>query len=196
MNWNKVNRKIHNWGAIICSIPVLIVLITGLILLFKKDAAWIQPPSQKGTKGQPTLSFERILAVAQTVPEAVISDWESINRLDVRPSKGIIKIRAKNDWEIQIDHQSGDVLQVAYRRSDWIESIHDGSFFHDLAKYWVFLPSSLVLLILWITGMYLFLIPFIKISKRRKKENAAARRVLSNGIKGSRNLGSDQLLQN
>lgn len=169
MNWNKFNRKVHNWGAIICSVPVLIVLITGIILLFKKDVAWVQPPSQKGNKGIPELSFEKVLEVAKTVPEAEIDTWDNINRLDVRPSKGIIKIRAQNDWEIQIDQKSGEVLQVAYRRSDFIESLHDGSWFHDLAKYSVFLPSSIVLLVLWITGMYLFIIPYIKKSKRKKK---------------------------
>jgi len=55
---------------------------------------------------------------------------------------------AKNNWEIQIDTQSGTILQQAYRRSDIIESIHDGSWFHDKVKLWIFLPTGIVLLIL------------------------------------------------
>jgi hypothetical protein len=40
------------------------------------------------------------------------------------PRKEIAKVRAKIIWEIQIDHQSGEVLHVAYRRSDIIEYMH------------------------------------------------------------------------
>ncbi len=60
------------------------------------------------------------------------------------------------------------MLQVAYRRSDLIESIHDGSFFHDRAKLWVFLPAGLILIGLWVTGVYLWLLPHLV--KRRRKE--------------------------
>ena len=48
---------------------------------------------------------------------------------------------------------------MAYRRSDLIESLHDGSWFHDRAKLWVFLPTAAVVLMLWGTGIYLFFLP-------------------------------------
>ena len=79
----------------------------------------------------------------------------------------IIKIRAKNDWEIQLDHQTGEVLQASYRRSDIIESIHDGSFFHGRAKHFLFFPSATMLLLLCITGVYMFIVPFAARRKRR-----------------------------
>ena len=41
---------------------------------------------------------------------------QDIDRLDVRPGKGMLKVRCKNSWEVQIDANSGKVLQVAYRR--------------------------------------------------------------------------------
>jgi hypothetical protein len=72
-----------------------------------------------------------------------------------------VKVYAKNHWEIQLDHRSGNVLQVAYRRSDIIETLHDGSFFHERAKLWIFLPSAIVLLVLWMTGIHLFAKPLL-----------------------------------
>ena len=39
-------------------------------------------------------------------------------------------------------------------------TIHDGSFFHDEAKLWVFFPSAMVLGVLWVTGSCLFLLPY------------------------------------
>ena len=93
--------------------------ITGFFLQLKKESDWIQPPTQKGTGEDPTVSFDRILESAKTVPEAGIQGWDDIERLDVRPSKGMVKVRAKNSWEIQVDTETGDVLQVAKRRSEW-----------------------------------------------------------------------------
>jgi len=52
--------------------------------------------------------------------------------------------------------------------SDLIESIHDGSFFHDSLKLWVFLPSGIILAILWVTGVYLFLLPYLLRHRKRK----------------------------
>jgi hypothetical protein len=87
--------------------------------------------------------------------------------LDVRPEKGIVKVRAKNRWEIQIDLERGTVLKTAYRRSDIIEQLHDGSWFHDAVKLWLFFPSGIVVLILWLSGMYLFFVPILAKGSRK-----------------------------
>ncbi len=156
INWKKVNRKTHYWGAVICAIPILIVIGTGVLLLLKKEINWVQPPTIKGLSKVPEISFEQIMSAVRVVPEAGIKNWSDIDRLDVRPNKGVIKVRANNQWEIQLDQKTMKVLQVAYRRSDFIESIHDGSYFHDVAKLGVFLPGAIILLVLWVTGLYLF----------------------------------------
>jgi uncharacterized iron-regulated membrane protein len=165
-----LNRKIHHWGSIAIAVPLTIVLVTGVLLLLKKEFTWVQPPTIKGAEKGISLEFDQILAVARTVPEAGIETWDDVNRLDVRPGKGMLKVRAENSWEIQIDSTTGAVLQVAYRRSDLIESIHDGSFFGDYAKLWVFLPSALVVIVLWITGMVLFFHPYLARSRNRKAQ--------------------------
>jgi len=81
----------------------------------------------------------------------------------------MVKVRSKNNWEIQIDTQSGTILQHAYRRSDIIESIHDGSWFHDKVKLWIFLPTGIILLILWISGVYMLILPYTVKWKRNRK---------------------------
>ncbi len=62
---------------------------------------------------------------------------------------------------------------MAYRRNELIESLHDGSWFHKHAKLWIFLPSSVILLVLWILGIYLFVAPLLKKRKRNKKKDYA-----------------------
>ena len=171
-NPRRNSRKLHRWFSILITIPFLIVLLSGLLLQVKKQFDWIQPPSQDGTPWKLELSFEEILTAAKSVPKADINSWEDIDRLDVRPDDGIIKIRGTNNWEIQIDASNGEVLQTAYRRSDIIEALHDGSWFHDKAKLWIFLPSAVVVTLLLSTGLYLFFYPYFAsyFNKKRLEE--------------------------
>ena len=160
MNRKRMNRKIHRWLGIFTAIPMIIILSTGVLLLLKKDISWIQPPTQKGSSKELKLSFDEILTIVRQVPNVNIRQWDDINRLDIRPKKGVIKVRSNDNWEIQLDSKTGKVLQTLERRSDIIESIHDGSYFHKNIKLWIFLPVALLLIILWVTGLYLFIIPY------------------------------------
>lgn len=171
MKFNLLNRKIHYWLSIAVAIPILIVIASGILLQVKKQFSWIQPTEQRGKSKTAMISLAQVLEISKTVAEAEIETWEDIHRLDVRPSRGMLKVWAKNNWEIQIDTETGAILQTAYRRSDIIEAFHDGSFFHDSVKMWIFLPSGIILLILWLTGMYLFILPiWVKRSRKIAKQ--------------------------
>lgn len=175
MTFNFLNRRVHYWTGSVFALPVLVILTTGLLLQVKKQWAWVQPPEQKGTGKVPRQSLDQILAAVKTVPGRQTASWESVSRVDVRPSKGIAKVTLKGDWEIQVDLETGKVLQSAYRRSDLIETLHDGSFFvGDLTKLGIFLPSALALLVLWCTGLWMFWLP---ISVRRRKARGIPPRI-------------------
>lgn len=174
MTLARTHRRLHRWGAILVALPLLVVIGSGILLQLKKEADWIQPPTRKGRGGDPAIAFEAILAAAATVPEAGVRTWDDVDRLDVRPSKGVVKVRAKSGWEVQVDSVTGEVLQSAVRRSDLIEAIHDGSFFHDQAKLWIFLPAGLVLAGLWCTGVYLFFLPALQRRRGRARKAALA----------------------
>jgi uncharacterized iron-regulated membrane protein len=174
MKLSKLSRTFHRWGSILILLPLMIIIVSGIILQLKKEVAFIQPPTQAGTGSRLSIGFDRILEVAKTVQQAEIASWDDIDRLDVRPGKGMVKVRGKNRWEIQIDAQTGEVLQVAVRRSDLIESIHDGTYFHDSFKLWVFLPAGLVLAVLAITGLHLFILPHLARRRQRRKKRDAS----------------------
>lgn len=169
MKLSKLSRVFHRWGSIIVLVPMTIIIVSGIALQLKKESAYLQPPTQRGVATEPTIGFDRILEVAKSVPEAEIESWEDVDRLDVRPGKGVVKVRCKNSYEVQIDSATGEILQVAVRRSDVIESIHDGSYFHDQFKLWVFLPAGIVLALLVITGLHLFVLPTLARRKRADK---------------------------
>lgn len=170
IKFNRLNRDIHHWGSIIISVPVLIIIVTGVLLLLKKEFNWIQPETVKGKAGAPIISYQQILDRSRSVSEANIKDWSDIKKMDYRPSKGVVKVISRSNWEVQIDLSNGELLNKAFRRSDIIESIHDGSFFHKNVKLSVFLPVAIGLFILWLTGMYLFFVrEYAKNHKRKRK---------------------------
>ena len=140
---------------------------SGIMLQLKKQSNWIQPNVEVTSSSKPVM-LQSYLDAVSTVKEANISSWDDIERIDIRPDKGIAKIKSKNNWEIQIDIETSEIYATNYRRSDIIESTHDGSFFSEIVKYGWFLPSGILLLTLSLTGIYMFFIPILKKRKRNK----------------------------
>jgi hypothetical protein len=168
MRLSILSRKLHRWGAIVIGLPVISVIGSGILLQVKKQVPWVQPHEQRTEQHAPSVDWGLILAAAKGVPDAGVTSWADIDRVDVRPGKGILKIVTNSRWEVQMALATGEVLQVAYRRSDLIESLHDGSFYGDRTKLAIFLPSGIVLFGLWLTGLYLWLLPYLTKRKRAK----------------------------
>jgi len=174
VNFNVLNRKVHYWIGFAAAVPMLVMILSGLLLQMKKQWDWVQPPEVRGTGTTPVLNFDEVLARVRTVPDMDVQSWDDVNRLDVRPGRGMVKVWLNNGWEVQVDLGTGAILQTAYRRSDFIESIHDGSYFAgDWTKLGLFLPSGVIVFLLWISGMWMWWVPFA--AKRRKAAQAAAR---------------------
>lgn len=145
------------------------MIISGLLLQVKKEITWIQPATAQVSQiGDPQVSWDQILTSLKAHPELKVDSWQDIKRLDVRPSKGLAKIHLKPDLEVQVTLHDGQILQIAQRRSDLIESLHDGSWFADWAKLGLFLPSGILVLFLWVSGVILFVLP-IYLKRRRLK---------------------------
>ena len=121
---------------------VWIVVVSGIFVAVEKDIDWIQPPITVSCRGwSSSITFDRVLEIANLQPVGEINDWSDISRLDVRPGKGVIKIRSKISGRFK-SIANWAVLSSAYRRSDIIEAIHEGTFFHDAARLGIFLPSA------------------------------------------------------
>ncbi|MBT9317775.1 PepSY domain-containing protein [Leptothoe spongobia] len=148
------NRLYHRWIAIAIAIPMIFIITTGIFLQIRKPIDWIQPPTTKGSqKYQPTASLEQILTQVKSVPAMQVTGWEDIKLLDLRPNKGIIKVRNHDQLETQVDAATAEVLQTAQRRNDFVVKMHDFSAWH--ARLWLGLPVRVGFLVLFLTGVYL-----------------------------------------
>ncbi len=169
MNIPRISRKLHTWAAVVTALPFLLVIATGVLLQLEPQLPWVKPPSAQGSGDVPTLSFDALLESAKSAPGTGIESWKDVDRLDVQMDKGITKVISTGHWEVQVDHQTGKVLSSAARRAELIESLHDGSFFSEGVKFGIFLPCAVLLLLLWITGCFLFLQPSLRKLKLKRR---------------------------
>lgn len=171
MRFNVLNRKIHYWATPIFAIPLLVIIASGLLLQVKKQWSFVQPPEQRGAASEPKIELSGILSSLQSADNLNVKDWGDVDRIDLRPKKGLAKVLLKTGYEVQVDLADGRILQIAYRRSDLIEALHDGSFFGgDFVKLGLFLPTALGLLLMWGTGLWMFWVPFsVKWKKKAAK---------------------------
>jgi uncharacterized iron-regulated membrane protein len=186
VHFNVANRKVHYWASFIAAVPVLVIIASGILLQMKKQVDWVQPPEHRGTGTVPAVEFGQIMTALQSIPSLGVTGWGDVDRLDIRPGRGVAKVTLTSRWEVQIDLGTGAVMQTAYRRSDLIETIHDGSFFAgDWTKLGLFLPAGLVLLLLWVSGIWMIWVPLRGKRKRRllrEQHKAAATVALIVGL--------------
>jgi uncharacterized iron-regulated membrane protein len=173
-------RKIHRYIAIASFFFLLLVSVSGLLLIWKKNTGgYLLADSHKGTTAELDnwLSFDSLNKIAAAALRDSVSPELSpkINRIDARPDKGMVKfVFEEHYWAIQLDCATGKVLHVERRRADFIENLHDGSFFDKmLGGYFKLSYGSFVglcLLLLTITGFYLWINPRRIRKKKREAE--------------------------
>jgi uncharacterized iron-regulated membrane protein len=169
MTFNYANRRTHAWISMCFAVPLVVVIITGILLQLKKQLPFVQPIERAGVTHEPVATPAQYLeAINRGKLDGAVT-WKDVQRVDIRPSKGIAKVILKSDVEYQVDLGTGHVLQRELRMSDFIESLHDGSFFAgDISKLGVFLPAAIGLLVLWMSGIYMFWLPLVvKLRKSR-----------------------------
>jgi uncharacterized iron-regulated membrane protein len=161
-------RLVHYWASTLLLVTTLVVAVTGILLALKKDFDVLQPPmAQSSAPGLSGLRIDELLGDIKTRRGFEQISWRDVDRIDIQPGDGIAKVILSSRTEFQVDLHTGKVLQTGYRTSDLLESIHDFSFFGGFGKYLLSVPTGLALLVMWGTGTYLFLLPFLV--RRRKR---------------------------
>ena len=158
---------------------VLISSLSGILLALKKDVNILQPPTQRSEVSSKA-EWLPIREIGLRATEALKAHTGlaavSIDRMDVRPSKGIVKVNFEQGyWEVQVDGYQGEILSIARRHSDWIEQVHDGSIISDAFKLASMHMLGLGLLVLTLSGFWLWFGPR-KIRKIKKNQKAEKNR--------------------
>ncbi|MCK6476839.1 MAG: PepSY domain-containing protein [Phycisphaerales bacterium] len=158
---NLWSRKLHRWATVATAVPLLVVIVSGILLQLKKEITWVQPPTPQGAPGDPAVCMTHLLAMARSVDHAGVDSWSDVTRVDLHVDRRVVKVMSRSGWEIQVCAVTGTLLGSAIRRSDLIEALHDGSWFGSVAKLGIFLPSAVLVLVLWLTGVWLWFLPHV-----------------------------------
>lgn len=174
-------RKLHRIIASFTFIFFLFISVTGILLGWKKHSGgYLLAKSHKGTTTDISqwLSLDSLQKTAIKVLHDSVSPRLSgkLDRIDARPDKGMIKfVFADHFWAVQLDAATAKVLHVEKRRADFIENLHDGSYFDKLTgdgnqsvKLTYTTITGLSLLMLTLSGFWLWYNP--KRLKNRNKE--------------------------
>jgi uncharacterized iron-regulated membrane protein len=177
-NKTRIHRRIHKWISIPFVIFLILIGLTAILLAWKKETGLI-PKTQETRVENPGdwIPVEKIMEIGSAYMRDSLQKDSKIDRLDIRPDKGIIKIIYKfNFTEVQVDGYTGEVLSVNQRNSDLIEKIHDGSILDfvlksdsENSKLIYSTLTSLALIALGISGFYLWYNPR-KIKKFKRKQ--------------------------
>ena len=157
-------RVWHRYLGILLLLLIIISSVTGVLLAWKKNVDILQPPTQKG-ESKTLRTFKPIAELSEIALIELIKKYpeqagNSVDKLDVRPSKGIVKVLFdEGNWEVQIDGTSGEVKSIAKRHSDWIESLQDGSIVGDFFKLLSMNVLGFGLIIMLVTGFWLWYAP-------------------------------------
>jgi len=150
----------HLWLGIITTGVVLLVSATGVLLNHKRGLG-LMPDVPNEPKG----SFDDALPLAELARRAAAAVGPEVaaagvDRMDVRPDKGLIKVRFddRRVMEATLDINTGEVLHVGERNDVFLEKLHSGEIFGDR---WVLLSdaAAVALAILLISGYWLWLYP-------------------------------------
>lgn len=163
-------RQWHRWVGVSLLVFIVISSLTGILLAWKKNVDLLQPATHFApANDQPWLGISQIGQIAlEAFDQAHPGENLQVDRLDVRPDKGIVKVLLDNYWEVQVDGYSGQVLSIARRHADWIEKVHDGSILSDTFKLWLMNTLGLGLLFVSLTGGWMWWGPK-QIRKRKRK---------------------------
>lgn len=174
-NATRFYRKLHKWISIPLLLFMFLIGVTGLLLGWKKQANLL-PKTEKGQSNRSTdwIKLDSIQNIAKTYATEVLKASNEIDRIDVRPQKGIAKIVfVEHFTELQIDCKTGKILSVNTRKSDFIEKIHDGSiidfFIKTSSDQFKLVYTSIVsigLILLSFSGFWLWYNP-IRIRKQK-----------------------------
>jgi hypothetical protein len=162
-------RKWHRQMGIISLAAFLLMAVTGVLLIWKKNSnGYLLAETQQG-KGTNPKDWVKIDSLQKSAIDCLIKnnpgEDTAIDRVDVRPDKGVAKVTFKNHYTaIQVDLTTGLPIHIETRRADFIEQLHDGSLFDSLAgtgfiKLLYGTLTGLLLTFLAVSGFFLWYNP-------------------------------------
>lgn len=151
---------VHRWLGVAATALLVVICITGILLNHKRELGLMPDvPNEPSGPFPAALPLSDLASNAAAVLDPGIVS-KGIDRMDVRPSDGLVKVRFNDRrvTEVTLDINTGEVLHVGERNDQFLEKLHSGQIFGDL---WVLVSDAgaVFLLGVLVTGYWLWLYP-------------------------------------
>lgn len=160
----------HLWLGVVATLTLVSISITGVLLNHKRGLGLMpEVPHQTDAPLRASVSLDSLARSALlAAPIAARDGWNGgmpvdpalIDRMDVRPRNGFVKVRLRDrsNTEVTVDLATGRTLHVGARNDVFLEKLHSGEIFGD---GFVLLSDvgAIALIVTLITGYWLWLAP-------------------------------------
>jgi uncharacterized iron-regulated membrane protein len=155
----------HLWLGVVFTIVLTAISITGVLLNHKRGLG-LMPEVTHAPAGAfaTALPLSRLATIAlAAVPPGDSLDVAFVDRMDVRPGDGFVKVRLRDaaSTEVTVDLTTGRILHIGPRGDVFLEKLHSGEIFGGRG---VLLSDAgaIALVITLITGVWLWLVPKLR----------------------------------
>ncbi|HEX6944336.1 MAG TPA: PepSY-associated TM helix domain-containing protein [Gemmatimonadaceae bacterium] len=171
---------IHLWLGVLSTIALIAISITGIVLNHKRGLGLMPDvPHEASGAFTAAIPLERMAyAALVAAPQAAKGDWKEgdpvdiglIDRMDVRPRNGFVKVRLRDkaSMEMTVDINSGQVIHTGRRGDVFLEKLHSGEIFGGLPFVILSDIAAIALVLTLLTGYWLWLVP--KLSRGTREE--------------------------
>jgi len=164
---NRAAFHAHLWLGVVFTAALFVIALTGIALNHKRGLGLMPDVSHAPTapfEGALTLArLAEIGLVAAAAPGTDPGTLANVDRMDVRPRDGYVKVRLRDPatTEVTVDLVDGRVLHVGSRGDSFLEKVHSGEIF---GKRWVLVSdaAAVALVITLVTGYWLWIAPRIR----------------------------------
>ena len=171
---------LHLWLGVLSTIALIAIAITGILLNHKRGLGFMPdvPHEPTGTFTA-ALPMERLAhAALVAAPQGAKGDWKEgdpvdvslIDRMDVRPRNGFVKVRLRDkaSMEMTVDINTGAVIHTGRRGDVFLEKLHSGEIFGGQPFVILSDIAAVALVLTLLTGYWLWLVP--KLSRGTREE--------------------------
>lgn len=165
---------LHLWLGVVGTLALFAIAVTGVLLNHKRGLG-LMPDISHEPRGEfnTALSLDRLAhAALVAAPPSARGTWKEgdavdislIDRMDVRPRNGYVKVRLRDNasMEMTVDLVSGEVLHVGRRGDVFLEKLHSGEIFGGQPFVLLSDIAAIILVVTLITGYWLWLAPKLR----------------------------------
>jgi hypothetical protein len=162
---------LHLWIGVVVTVVLVAIAVTGVLLNHKRGLGLMpEVPHEATAPLGSAIPLERLaLAAFEAAPQAARGAWQQgepvdaslIDRMDVRPRDGIVKVRLRDkaSTEMTVDLATGTVLHTGRRGDVFLEKLHSGEIFGGQPFVILSDIAAIGLVLTLITGYWLWLVP-------------------------------------